>query len=272
MQQAIYNYLSSRISYRFSAPGNTPVFCFHGYGETAESFDFLEAVAGPAYSLIAIDLPAHGKTMYNEPGLTVTDIAAVCTGILQEIMPGATDRKWILAGYSLGGRVALSLYQQMPGKVDKLVLLAPDGLRMNPWYWLATQTHWGNRFFAFTMKKPEWFSGLLKGLYNMGLLNASIFKFVRYYIGDPDVRNLLYTRWTLLRRLKPNLKKIRQLAVEKQTAFRLIYGRHDRIIRPGKGQQFIRGLENQARLRIIQSGHQVLQEKHVQEILNALQH
>ena len=54
------------------------------------------------------------------------------------------------------------------------------------------------------MKHPGWFFGFLKVLNKLGLVNASIFKFVNYYIGDKEVRHLLYTRWTTLRKLKPN--------------------------------------------------------------------
>jgi hypothetical protein len=45
----------------------------------------------------------------------------------------------------------------MPEQIEKLVLLAPDGLKVNFWYWLATQTWLGKNSFCFTMKHPGWF-------------------------------------------------------------------------------------------------------------------
>jgi pimeloyl-ACP methyl ester carboxylesterase len=51
---------------------------------------------------------------------------------------------------------------------------------------------------------------------------------------------------------------------------RLIYGRHDRIIRASVAERFRKGIENQTSISVIDSGHQVLHEKHVQEILKAL--
>jgi pimeloyl-ACP methyl ester carboxylesterase len=175
-----------------------------------------------------------------------------------------------LLGFSLGGRMALSLYEAIPEKIEKLILLAPDGLKVNFWYWLATQTWLGNKFFALTMKKPGWFFGLLKLMNKLKLINASIFKFVKHYIGDTEVRRLLYARWTTLRKLTPNLHIIKNQIRENKTPVRLIYGKHDRIILSSVGEKFKRGIEQQCTLSVIHSGHQVLHEKHIEEILPAL--
>jgi pimeloyl-ACP methyl ester carboxylesterase len=173
-------------------------------------------------------------------------------------------------GFSLGGRVALSLYEMMPGQVEKIILLAPDGLKLNFWYWLSTQTWIGNKLFALTMKKPQWFFGLLKALNKLRLVNSSIFKFVNHYIGDPEVRKLLYDRWTTLRKLKPDLAHIKSSIRNNKTPVRLVYGKHDRIILPVRGEKFRAGIDEFCSLSVIHSGHQVLHEKHVKEILPAL--
>jgi pimeloyl-ACP methyl ester carboxylesterase len=158
----------------------------------------------------------------------------------------------------------------MPDKIKRVVLLAPDGLKVNFWYWLSTQTWIGNRLFAFTMKHPGWFLGFLKILNKLRLVNASIFKFVNYYIGDKEVRRLLYARWTTLRKFKPRLKKIKPLIRENNTVVHLLYGMHDRIILSSVGEKFRKGIEGHCTLSVIHSGHQVLHEKHAGEIMLAL--
>ncbi|MEO7984460.1 MAG: alpha/beta hydrolase, partial [Bacteroidota bacterium] len=168
--------------------------------------------------------------------------------------------------------VALSFFEAVPDKIEKVILLAPDGLKVNAWYWLATQTFPGNKFFGFTMKHPGWFFGFLKLLNKLKLVNPSIFKFVSYYIGDATVRDLLYKRWTGLRKLKPRITRIKKYILETKTPFRLIYGKHDRIIRAATGENFKKGIEAYCRVTVIQSGHQVLHEKHIEEILPALLH
>ncbi|HEY6502718.1 MAG TPA: alpha/beta hydrolase [Chitinophagaceae bacterium] len=275
MKQHILQYKSSRISYLQFGTGQKPVFCFHGYGEEAVSFSFFEKYAGGQYSFYAIDLPFHGQTEWNE-GLNCSTIDII--NIVKEILnrterqPGTGNQQLSLIGFSLGGRVALSLYEMMPMQIEKLVLLAPDGLKVNFWYWLATQTWTGNKLFALTMKNPGWFFALLKMLNKLGLVNSSIFKFVNYYIGDKEVRRLLYARWTTLRKLKPRLGQIRSLIRANKTPVRLVYGKHDRIILPARGEKFMKGVEEYCTLSVIHSGHQVLHEKHVAEILPALLH
>ena len=265
MQKLQLSYKNSLINYYRFGSGNKTAVCFHGYGETAATYLFLEKYAGHEFTFYAIDLPFHGETQWKE-GLNFEpgDLLKITETICRE-KSGLT-----LIGFSLGGRIALSLYQAIPGQIEKLVLIAPDGLKINSWYWLATQTSLGNRFFSFTMKNPGWFFGFLKLLNRLKLVNASIFKFVNYYIEDRQVRDDLYDRWTSLRKLKPNTKKIRSFIKKYGTRLWLIYGKHDRIILPSPGERFCRGIENNCRLSVIHSGHQVLHEKHIAEILPTL--
>lgn len=273
MKSSFLSYKSSTIHYLHSAEKNRVLFCFHGYGEDGASFHFLKKYVEEETAVYAIDLPFHGKTVWNE-GLdfSVTDLQLIVKKILQQhnYSPQTTKPAISLLGYSLGGRVALSLFEIMPERIDKLILLSPDGLKINAWYWLSTQTYLGNRFFKLTMEKPGWFFGFLKLLNKLNLVNASIFKFVNYYIGDAEVRRLLYSRWTTLRRIKPKIPMIKKNILKYKIPVRLIYGKHDRIILFSVGEKFRNGIEEYCRLSIINAGHQVLHEKHAKEIAEAL--
>ncbi len=255
--------------------GLLPCFCFHGYGENAQTFLFLEKYAGTSHRFIAIDLPFHGSTSWKEDLVfTVEDLKEIIALILKTellYLPGSEDQ-FTLMGFSLGGRVVLSLYETMPDKIGKMILLAPDGMRVNFWYWLATQTMLGNKLFAFTMKRPYWFFILLKAIHKTGLVNNSIYKFVQAYIHDDDVRHELYTRWTTFRKLKPNLSLIKKNIIENKTAVKFIYGKHDRIIRYERAEKFMIGLEPTCDLKILQAGHQLLHIRFADEIRTALLH
>jgi pimeloyl-ACP methyl ester carboxylesterase len=266
-------YKTSSVNYVRLGTGSRTAFCFHGYGEDALSFSFLEKHAGAEYTFFAIDLPFHGQTKWNEGyHCSVTDIQKIIDQIMADNgrEPETGIRKLTLIGYSLGGRVALALYEKMSPCIDRLVLLAPDGLKVNFWYWLSTQTSVGNAVFSFTMKHPSWFFGFLKGLNKLRLVNASIFKFVNYYIGDKEVRTLLYARWTTLRKLKPNIDHIKEQINGHKTKVRLVYGMHDRIILSTVGEKFSKGIGEHCTISVIRSGHQVLHEKHANELLPAL--
>lgn len=266
MADLFLSYKNSRIASHSFGSGKKPVLCIHGYGETAESFAFLEKYAGNDYKFYALELPFHGQTEWKEGlNFAVDDLM----NILQEITE-LKDKQFTLMGFSLGGRVALSLYEAIPQRIEKLILLAPDGLTVNFWYWLTTQTIIGNKLFRFTMNYPHWFFLFLKFFNKIGVVNASVFKFVNFYIGNTEVRDQLYQRWTTFRKLKPSLKKIKLQISGFQTPVKLIYGKYDRIILPSRGKRFQKGIENYCSLVIIPSGHHVLHENHVKEILSAL--
>ncbi len=264
MQRHSLFYKSSTISYIRFGNGNQLVICFHGFGESAESFA-LEAIDRSSFTFIAIDLPFHGHTNWQEPdGLTPTDLHTLLTTIL------ATEKlrtnSFYLLGYSLGARVALHLYQQLYTSVSRLILLAPDGLKVNGWYWLATQTLLGKKLFSFTMKHPGWFFKLLQVLNKIGVVNSSIFKFVNYYISDATVREQLYQRWICLRKFKPSIPTIKKHIQQQETPVRLLYGKYDRIIVPARGEKFRKGIEAYCSLTIITAGHQLLGAKYTAEI------
>jgi pimeloyl-ACP methyl ester carboxylesterase len=270
MQTALLPYRSSQVHYCWFGAGQKILLCFHGYGESEASFHFLENYISPEYTVIAIDLSFHGKTQWQE-GFTfsVADLLAIVEALRTK--HGRQNSRFTLLGFSMGGRIALQLLQVIPHQIDKLVLLAPDGLKVNAWYWLATQTYIGNRLFSFTMKNPGWFFALLQAGNKLQLINQSVLKFTRHYIDDTNVRRLLYERWTCMRAIKPNLALIKKLIRTHQLPVRLIYGQYDRIIRHERGEKFRTGIESFCTLHIIQTGHQVLQEKYANHIIQSIQ-
>src|SRR5882757_6972898 len=149
------------IHYSRWGTGNKILLCFHGYGESADSFAFLGDALGNEFTILAIDLPFHGRTEWEEGLIFLPDDLLAFLEKITAGLAGAAGRWWLL-GYSMGGRVALSLMEKIPEKIGRLVLVAPDGLKMNPWYWLATQNPAGRRLFRWTMRYPGWFFFVLK--------------------------------------------------------------------------------------------------------------
>ena len=219
--------------------------------------------------MLAVDMPFHGKTSWQE-GLEFSPQQLL--EILAQIIGPAWDRpiRICLLGYSMGGRIGLALLPLMAARVERIILLAPDGLTLSPWYWLATQTRPGNLLFRYTMRHPAWFFRMLQIAHRMGLVNLSIQKFVNIYIGDKVLRENLYLRWTVMRHFRPDLRRIKSLIRQQHIRVKLLYGIYDRIIRPERGEAFGQGIENLCELLRIESGHQLLHAKQLQIILQWL--
>jgi pimeloyl-ACP methyl ester carboxylesterase len=270
MQSAFISFKSSQIHYCHCGKGRKLLLCLHGYGETQQSFYFLEKHIGADYQLLAIDLPFHGKTSWNEGmTFTISDLLAIIESIRAACSINTSSTT--LLGFSMGGRIALGILQQMPAGIERLVLLAPDGLKVNFWYWLATQTYLGNRLFKVTMYYPQWFFFILKLGNSLRIVNLSIFKFIHHYLHDNIVRRQLYQRWTCMRSIKPNLPLLKKFIRSYAIPVRLLYGQYDRIIRFERAEKFKRGIESFCTLQIIEAGHQVLHEKNADLIIRLIQ-
>jgi pimeloyl-ACP methyl ester carboxylesterase len=269
MASAFFSFGGSRIHYSHWGTGKTLLLCLHGYGESAASFAFLEKPLGEHFTLLAIDLPYHGGTHWQDAFyLDPHDLLS----ILKEIIAGlpCDPEGWWMLGYSMGGRVALQLVQLAPEKIRRMVLLAPDGFRMNPWYWLATQTVAGNRLFHWTMHRPAWLFFLLKTGHVLRLVNPSIYRFTSHYVDDEQVREKLYARWTTMRGFRPDLGIVGKSIRQYEIPIELLYGSYDRIIRWERGERFRRNNPGCCTLTLLPAGHRLLQAKFLEVIAKAL--
>ena len=260
-------YRSSEIHYITSGNGPRLILCFHGYGRSALSFAFLFPYLQQQYKIVAVDMPFHGQTSWREGKyFTPSHLVEITNAIVaHEHHIGAFS----VLGFSMGGRASLRLFQQIPGQIDRLALVAPDGLFVNRWYWLATQTALGNRMFRYTTESPT----LLRRLANTGKrikqINPGIYKFVDYYIGDKQVRQDLYERWTGFSKITPDPALVAKAANEHKVPVRMLYGRYDRIIRFTHGETLCREISD-CKIEIAETGHHLLQPEHTKSILRLL--
>lgn len=258
------HYKNSVIHYRYSGEGPELVICLHGFGTYAATFDWL-AEHVPGHRFIAIDLPLHGDTQWNNGNtLTPQDFLQII-----QLCPHAQADRFALLGYSMGGRIALHLMQLIPHRITRLVLLAPDGLHFNFFYWLATQTSPGNALFKRIMEKPEGFVRLLNQFESWSMVNKGVRKFVNLYMDDKHVRALVYQAWTLFRKFRPNLTAVVREINAHQTPVVLIYGQFDNIIPLKPGQVFFHRIRAPKQMHVLPTGHQVLHLRNAPVIADA---
>jgi 2-succinyl-6-hydroxy-2,4-cyclohexadiene-1-carboxylate synthase len=92
------------------------VVLLHGFGGTRRTWDGVAArVDAERYRPLAIDLPGHG-TAADERPITFAGSAA-------RVLEHAPER-FVLCGYSMGGRIALHVALASPRRVTRLVLVS----------------------------------------------------------------------------------------------------------------------------------------------------
>ena len=99
-----------------------PLVLLHGLGGTKVSFLPTIAALGARHRMVAVDLPGFGDSdkplgPYDPPFLARWGIAALDALELERTH---------LLGHSLGGRVALEVAFDQPGRIDALVLMTPS--------------------------------------------------------------------------------------------------------------------------------------------------
>ncbi len=260
MHAEFIEYQNSLFHYHYADRGHRLIVCFHGYDEDGQSFNVLKDVLPAGYSLLAVDLPHHGKTDWN--GARNFN-AEILWQLILEICKkhGRHFSKVDVAGYSMGGRIALSLLDYQPDHIDRMVLMAPDGLRKNPWYSLATGTVLGRKLFGFTVKNPKWLLFTLRVANKLGIINPAVFKFSWFYMKEAGTRHLLYKRWMTMRWMQPDIRRIRKNIQGRDIPVLLIYGSFDRIMPAAVGEDFCRGTNGLCKVELLPCGHQIMQEK-----------
>lgn len=216
-------------------------------------------------SIIAIDIPFHGLTEWNDelifkPRYLMQFILDIRTRLQKD------DMKFSLLGFSMGGRIALHLAQLLADKVERLILLAPDGLSFNFWRWIGSETWIGSNLLHYTIHQPGWLKWLINKAENWHVIHRSLADFVRYYIFDEEHRKTLYRRWISMRKFKPVHRKLKRLIRKNQIPVRMLFGAFDRVIPYQGGERFKQGIEEFVTVEVVQAGHNLLSEVNVRKI------
>lgn len=265
MQSHYINHHNSTIHYRQFGYGHKLLFCFHGYGRESYTFSFLESELGKSFTIIAIDIPFHGLTEWKDeltfkPAYLIQFIQDIRRKLQKENLP------FSLLGFSMGGRIALYLTQHFADEVERLILLAPDGLSFNFWRWLGGETWMGSKLLYYTIQNPAWFIWLINKAEKLQVIHKNLTDFIRYSINDQDHRNKLYRRWISIKKFNPAIGKLKHLIAKKRIPVRMLFGAFDTIIPSAGGEKFKQGLEELVQVEVVQAGHNLLSEVNVRKI------
>jgi len=224
---------------------------FHGFGHTHKNMRTVEAALSSEYVIYNFDLFFHGFSEWNNSDNPLTH--DYWKKILSAFMEEYKIEKFSLLGFSLGAKIALSTVEIFPDKIEELYLLAPDGLKENFWYKVAT-ARFARKMFRYTILKPHVFYRITKTLNIFNLVDKSTLRFSHIQMNSRDKRRRVYYSWTVFKGIAPNLYLVIEAINQNKIHVELYGGRHDRIISPNRIQNFARKL-HQYQLEILNTGH-----------------
>src|SRR5690606_14561411 len=155
--------------------------------------------------------------------------------IIQGIKQNFGSETFTLLGDSMGARLALCVVEQQALWLDKLVLLAPDGLQKNIWYRLATRNPLGKLLFRYIVTHPGSSVAQLRRVQQWGLGNNDRIQTAITYLTDEQKRNQVAEVWPLMRHLVPHPEVVKWNLNKKKIPCHLFLGKRDPLFPMSQG-------------------------------------
>jgi pimeloyl-[acyl-carrier protein] methyl ester esterase len=223
-----------------------PLVLLHGWGLNLRVFDPLAAELGDRHPVLRIDLPGHGRSLFDAAATTFEQQA--------EQLLAQIPERCILVGWSLGGQFALHLAHLVPERVRGLVLIASTPRFVASSDWSAGMK--APYLEAFATRLATGWQGVLEEFLAMQVRGgrdsarvlAELHTALRLH-GLPDPRALAAG----LGFLRDN--DLRTLATNLALPVLLVSGQHDRVTPPAASAWLAQQLRRARHVDIPRAGH-----------------
>jgi pimeloyl-ACP methyl ester carboxylesterase len=243
---------NSNLHFQKIGHGEKVLLLFHGFGQHKQIFSELAEGLQSQYTLYSFDLFFHGTSEWNrgEQALEKETWRAA----MQQFLNEKKIEQFSLLGFSLGGKFALATLELFPEKIERIFLLAPDGIKTNLWYSLATYPLLLRRFFKGMILKPNRLHKIVGVLQKLNLVDKGMLRFAESQMDTQAKRERVYYSWVVFRHLKFDLKTVSHLINNNSIKLTLIVGRYDKIITPKNMNQLLRHVKHY-QFKILETGH-----------------
>lgn len=230
-------------------PRDAPaVILLHGFGSSLETFDAWAQVLSKQFRVVRFDLPGFGLT-----GADPTGDYSDARGLM--LIGGLMDRLGLsrasLVGNSMGGRLAWMFAAAFPGRVEKLVLISPDGFASAGFdYGKAPDVPLMLRLLPYTLPKFMLRATLAPAYAHKRLLTDEVVTRYWDFMRAPGVRRAIVDRTaqTILQDPIPLLRKIRAPTL-------LLWGEEDAMIPISNAADYVAALPECHLVRLPGLGH-----------------
>lgn len=240
---------------------------FHGFSNSSSIFSGLARLLQPQFTTVALDLPGHGSTEWNEK--ESLDFPAL-RQIVVDLCAEYGVEKLSLLGFSLGGRVALSTLTAIPEKIRSVTLLAPDGLKTHPMLAYANGSFAGNFVLDDLHKHPARYEKLLTMLFRRKVITEKLYQFFLYHLSQTTYNDMLRTSWKALGQLYPKPAQLRTVFAKYPIPVHLLMGIHDPVIKLANGEYFAGLFPQNVTLHKLQKAHRLMTDDVYPEIAQTL--
>jgi pimeloyl-ACP methyl ester carboxylesterase len=252
------------MEYMVYGNGENTVLAFHGFDNDAEDFLVFKDIFKASNRFVCINLFYHGRSSCDVPAEEANFTPHELKKVMDLLFEKLKIDRFSLLGYSLGGRVCLQLLTLFPERVVSVMLLAPDGLKLNRWYRFLTSTQLGRKLFQRTVNRPAIFMKLAKALKSLRLIGEKQLNFAVHQFDTIEKRRKVYAVWMIFRYLMPDHTVVLRLVDDHAIRVELYFGKRDTIIPVSFAKRF----QNSRNIKVhtLDAGHYLMKSAVVESI------
>ncbi len=234
---------------RDSGPKDAPpIILLHGFGASLHTWEAWARLLSNHYRIIRFDLPGSGLSPPDPTG-DYSDKRSM--QLLAALMDHLGVARATLVGNSMGGRIAWSFAARYPERVDRLVLISPDGFASPGFeYDRTTQVPTSVKLMRYILPKPLLRMSLAPAYADPHFLTDTLTD--RYYdlMLAPGARQAMIERMqqVVLSDPRPWLAKITAPTL-------LLWGEQDRMIPFANAADYLKAIPNARLVALPGVGH-----------------
>lgn len=244
-----------------SNQANQWLIAFYGYGQVAEVYRPLALSLEREYNVLVIELPYQSLDAPIEKQEFVS--------FVKSLMNKNGFNQFVGLSYSMGSRFNLVLAECIPESISKLILIAPDGIRIRFWNRLSTQTSVGSYLFKVLAHHPTFYEKISNFFYKMKLITKSMYAFSKWHMRDQQNRLRVYNAWMNMKNIIPDLDQINSNTKRHQFQIIAYFGKYDEVINSGCMKKLAMKIPS-AQITVLDKGHSLLDEEMFEEVKKCL--
>ncbi|MEO6758080.1 MAG: alpha/beta hydrolase [Saprospiraceae bacterium] len=262
MQSHFLNFREGRIHYLQFGTGPELLFALHGFADRARMFAMMEPALGKRYTVVAIDWPFHGQTQWTGVTFSKTELLE----IIQKLAAQLGKTRFSLLAYRFGARLAQAMLPELALQLNKLYLLAPDGVNTKGMSMATHTPMWLRRVSFRILRRPGWFITLLGWGRRIHVVPAMIHHFLSNNLVRPERFQRTFGCWLAMDSFYLGRRKIRAILQETGLPTEIYVGTQDKVVTSAAWQQMVVGLPN-VRLHLLEEGHRLVGESLVEAMI-----
>lgn len=247
-----FKHQNAVLGYSKAGSGSQPLLIFHGFGQDHAVFNALVEELGEKFTLYSFDLFFHGQSDW--PFDEVPLSKSYWKDLFDHFLNENKLQSFSLMGFSLGGKFALATLEAFPEKIKSIFFLAPDGIKTNFWYILATYPLLLRIVFKKMIVHPGLFLSFIKMARSLGLIDQGVIRFAQSQMDTEEKRRRVYYSWVVFRQLKFDMKTIAAIINANEIQTHIFIGKYDKIITASDMNRLVSKLQI-PNLQLLDTGH-----------------